>query len=313
MYGEVTLMELAPVIAIIAVVLVVQIITLVQIAAMRKEIRALKEIKVAPPAPSVDRFEKKGGDFRRHEKRPYPDQRPRPSSQNQPTAPAVTPPAAAATANPVETSLRDINLRLKNAERDQDFARKKIQENLGDRDQNNRGHDRGNDRNRDGGDRNRGGRDGGRDGSRDRNRNPRRDNWQDRNSRPAPQPMQQPATVSSAPNTGDEPASTFERTPPVFNAPVTNTPVEQMAPVSSVASSPAPVVVAIPPVQDSAPADFSGSDEGFEHGRKVFVKRRSLRDEGSENTETASADMQASSKESDVSENTEIQFGRRKG
>jgi hypothetical protein len=305
-------------IAIIAIVLVLQVITLVQIAGLRKALRELKEIKAAPapvPAPSPDRFERKGGDFRRHEKRPYQDQRPRSQPQNQ--APAATPPAAAA--DPVETSLRDINLRLKNAERDQDFARKKIQENLGvDREQHPRGHDRsdrGNDRYRDSGDRNResadrGDRDrnrGGRDGSRDRNRNPRRDNWQDRNRQMPPQTQQTAAPV--APPVTGEP--TFERKEFVAAPqPSATAPVEQtapMTPVTSAAFSPAPL-----PAVDQAPADFSGTDEGLEHGRKVFVKRRPL------NGESEGPDTQASTKEeSPVSASegadAEIQFGRRKG
>jgi hypothetical protein len=75
LYGEVTLMELASILlmAIIAVVLLLQVIALVQIAGMRKALQEIKEIKApaaAPAAPAPERFERKGGDFRRHEKGP---------------------------------------------------------------------------------------------------------------------------------------------------------------------------------------------------------------------------------------------------
>lgn len=328
MYGEVTLMILVTLL-LTAVVLLLLVIALGQIAEIRKTVRDIKETKPAPvpapaPAPSIDRnnrFERKSGDFRRNEKRPYQDRPPRSQQQSAaPVAPASTPPVVAATpaADPVETSLRDINLRLKNAERDQESARKKIQENLGDRDHrgNDRGdrdrNDRGNDRNRDreGGDRDRnrgrdGSRDGGRDGNRDRNRGPRRDNWQDRN-RPS---SQQPSAPAVAQNTGDnQPA--FERKEfPAAPAPMV-VPVEQTMPPMSVAPqesfSPAPVVV------DQAPADYNSSDEGFEHGRKAIVKRRPLREEGNEGSSSSTSAMEETS--DDSSEGTaEIQFGRRKG
>jgi hypothetical protein len=66
------------------------------------------------------------------------------------------------TADPVEKSLRDINLKLKNAERDQEFARRKIQDNFS-KDNNRR-------------------RDGSKNG-RDQKRADRRSNWNDKNSR----------------------------------------------------------------------------------------------------------------------------------
>lgn len=290
-------------IAIIAVVLLLQVIALVQIAGMRKTIRELKETRTAPaPVPSNDRFERKGGDFRRHEKRPYQDQRPRPPAQH-PQAPATpaSPPAAAV--DPVETSLRDINLRLKNAERDQENARRKIQENLGgERDHHQRGQDRGDRyRDRDNGDRdrNRGGRDGNRDGRGDRNRNPRRDNWQPQGNRQAPLQTQQ-AAAPVVPAESDEPA--FER-----KEIVAVPPVEQMTPVSPVAQ--AEFVVAAP----AAPTEGGSGDEGFEHGRKVFVKRRPLSEDGSEVSDSPAMAKEKAAFDATEGAETEIQFGRRKG
>lgn len=307
MYGEVTLMDLVSIllIAIIAVVLLLQIIALAQIAPLRKAIRELKEIKAAPPspAPSADRFERKGGDFRRHEKRPFHDQRPRSAMQNQ--GPAAPHAPASPAVDPVETSLRDINLRLKNAERDQENARKKIQENLGDRDQHHRGHDRGNDRYRDSGDRNRGGRDG-----RDRNRNPRRDNWQDRNRQAPPQTQPQPYAAPVVPGADSEPAPAFERKEFVSVPPTAPSPVEQMTPPVSVAPA---VVAPTAPAPDQESAEFNAAGEGFEHGRKVFVKRRPLRDESGEGSETPVQAKEETSFEPSAEAETEIQFGRRKG
>lgn len=340
LYGEVTLMELASIllITIITVVLLLQVIALVQIAGMRKALQEIKETKTAPavapaaPAPSPERFERKGGDFRRHEKRPYQqDQRPRPQQQQQSQAPAPAAATPVAAVDPVETSLRDINLRLKNAERDQEFARKKIHENLGDRDQQYRSHDRndrdrsdrdrgdrsdrGGDRNRDGGDRE-GGRDrnrGSRDGNRDRNRGPRRDNWQPQGNR---SPSQQPALSAASPVQGDE-QPTFEKQPfaaaPSAAATFpTAESVETMIP--SISAVPEAAVFSPAPVQapNQAPDDYSGSDEGMEHGRKVLVKRRPLRDEDSEGSDQNSAKEEATAEPS-VSSGTEIQFGRRKG
>lgn len=87
--------------------------------------------------------------------------------------------------NPVEMSLRDVNQRLKNAEREQDNARRSIR---GDGD----GAD-GDGRDRDGRQqRGGGGRDGGRDGGRnDRDRGPRRDGGRDNRNRDGGRPDRQ--------------------------------------------------------------------------------------------------------------------------
>lgn len=139
--------------AIIAAVVVVilQIITLSLLRNTRKMVRELAEKK---PANSFHN-ERRDRDMRqnnRHTANNDNRNRPQPGNTNSSTA-AV---------DPVEKSLRDINLKLKNAERDQEFARKKVQDNFS-KDQNRR-------------------RDNGR-GGRDQRRGDRRSNWNDKNSR----------------------------------------------------------------------------------------------------------------------------------
>jgi hypothetical protein len=310
-------MDLFPIIALIvsAIAVLLQIITLILVAGMRKA-KSASDASTEVKAPqstqqttygqqgargaSGDRFEKRDQDFRRHEKRPYNDQRDRSRSSSPSASPAVAPAAAspAAPADPVERSLRDINMRLKNAERDQEFARRKLQENLGN-DRPPRGGREGGDRDyrsREGGDRDRGGRSGGdrefrspaqRDGGdRDRSRrggrdrNPRRDNWQDRSRSSAPQMEQAPGTSV----TNDE---------PVFENKDAALPIA--APETAVTFQPAPVQPA--PVQsqpepsggaDLTPSDFNADD--LQHGRKIIVKRRPLTgEEGGEEGSAAEA------------------------
>jgi hypothetical protein len=266
-------MELALMaITISIVVLVVQVVSLVLITGMRKSLKNLKEVRPLPSAVPSDRFEKRNPDFRRHEKRPYQDQRPQ-----QPAA--VTP------IDPVEKSLRDINLRLKSAERDQEFARRKIQENFsrGDRPRDRDDRDR-DDRNR------RGNRD------RDHHRNHRRDNWQDRNRSGAPQSQQQelqPAVSTPSAQPYGEPA------------------VEKKAFTPFTPSTPAPelqaTVQAVPETgqnQGLEAADFA-SDENLQHGRKIIVKRRTLNDEPAEASPGSVTDAPAPSPAPPPAENLE--------
>jgi hypothetical protein len=312
-YGEVILMDRASLaVIIVGVVLVLQIVSLVLIAGMRKAVRALKEVRVAPAAPA-ERFERKNNDFRRQEKRPFPDQRPRHQPQAQPAPQAA--PAPAIAVDPVEKSLRDINMRLKNAERDQEFARKKIQENFNRGDQ---------PRNRDGGgDRgdHRGGR-GGRDRHRGGGRDHRRDNWQDRNREPQ---SQQSFAETAAPSSNEQP--TFEKreyvpgTQPEMHVAPQYEP-QRPAPIME------PVAVSASTGPDIVPTDF-GSNENIEHGRKVMINRRPLKNETPESTGGA-PEAQASSPEvggavstpinadatstgSSEESTAEITFGRRKG
>jgi hypothetical protein len=263
LYGEVTLMELAFIAIIIAaIVLVLQIVSLAQIAGIRKSLQAPKDVRPAPPQQG-DRFEKRPPDFRRqdrHDRRPYPDQRPQ-----QQAAPASTP------IDPVEKSLRDINLRLKSAEREQESARRKIQDNFSGGDQ---------PRNRDDRDRNR--------GNRDRNyqRNPRRDNWQDRNRSGGIQ-QQQPAPSGLPQQQRTEPF--VEKKETVVPAPESPAPVQQSLPAAVQNTGDAGVSAGV--------SDFS-ADQNSQHGRNFIVKRRMLKDElpketGAESTSVEDAPIRA--------------------
>jgi hypothetical protein len=262
-YGEVKLMELAFIAIIIAaIVLLLQIVSLAQIAGIRKSMRIQRDSR-PPQIQHGDRFDKRNQDFRRHERRPFPDQQQRP------------PQAAATQIDPVEKSLRDLNLRLKSAEREQESARRKIQENFP-RGDHNRGRD---DRNRDGRDRDGRDRDGrdrdgrdrdGRDHRGNRDRNLRRDSWQDRN-RSGGFPQQPPQAVPQQPN---EPLVEKKETdlPPTE----IKTPVQQTGPATG---------------QDLGASDF-GSGENLEHGRKIIVKRRMLKDDVNAETSAESTSVE---------------------
>ena len=301
-------MSLALLSIITALVLVLQIITLVLIARTRKSISGLK---TAPPPipPAIDRDRPRGrdNDFRRHDRRPFHDQKQRPQPQPHPQqpSPAGTSPAAPADEG-IEKSLRDINLRLKNAERDQESARRRMQENMP-RDQQ-RFRD---DRNRDDRDRNRprGGRD-----RNDRfgNRDNRRGNWQDRQDqrrqdRPMPSTPQGVTTPTAAAVPVEDPV--FEVKNPLV-----------LEPTATVQAQETPLVAGD---QDQSSGDY-GSGEGLQHGRKIFVKRRPLStdessDAPSQNSGDSASPAQAAQprpeEETPVSgsdaANAEIKFGRR--
>jgi hypothetical protein len=236
-------MELAlTAIIIAAVVLLLQIVSLAQIAGIRRSMRMQRDSRPQQIQQSGDRFDKRSQDFRRHERRPFQEQRPQ------------QPAAAATHIDPVEKSLRDLNLRLKSAEREQESARRKIQENFPRGD-----HFRGRD-------------DRGRGGNRDRDRNSRRDNWQDRNrsggfqqQQPAPAAPQQP------------------RSEPVIEQKAVNIP----APESTV-----PVRQAVPQdAQETIISDFS-PDQNLQHGRKIIVKRRVLKEDVEAETSAESTSVE---------------------
>jgi len=235
-----------------AAVLLLQIVSMAQIAGIRKSLRTPREERPAAPQQHGDRFEKRNPDFRRHERhdrRPFPDQRPQ-----QPT-PAATP------IDPVEKSLRDINLRLKSAEREQESARRKIQDNFSNGDQ---------PRNRDDRDRTRGNRD------RDFHRNPRRDNWQDRNRSGGFQ-QQQPAPAGLPQQQENKPF--VEKNETGVPAPETPAPVQQSLPA------------AVQNTGDAGVSDFN-ADQNLQHGRKIIVKRRMLKDELPEETSAESTSVE---------------------
>jgi hypothetical protein len=290
-------MSLALLGIITALVLVLQIIILVLIAGTRKSIAGLKTApQPAQPAIERDRPPRRDNDFRRNDRRPFNDQKQRPQQQPQSQQQAPAGASQAPAEEGIEKSLRDINLRLKNAERDQEFARRRMQENLSRDPQRNRD-DRNRDRNRPHGGRDRNDRHG--------NRDHRRGNWHDRQMSPAPQGPAAP--LSAEPTPASEPL--FEAKAPVVLEPMISAPAQE-----------APVVAND---QDQSSADY-GSEEGLQHGRKIIVKRRPLSTEESsgeslQNNSDAASPVQAmpSGPEEETSFSgpdasaAEIKFGRR--
>jgi hypothetical protein len=287
------------IITISAVVLLLQFFIIVSLSGIRASIKALTETRSAHVAAPVaaERFDRNNP--RRHDRG---DRGPRPHHEHH-QRPAAAP--APVPVSPVETSLRDINMRLKTAERDQEFARKKLQENLGgdqprprDENRGNRDDNRGNRGDRGG--RDRGGRDrGGRDrGGRDRNFRrdgaPQNDRYQQQNRNVSPQsPVASQSSETTQPMTQPA-ASSFEP------APVAAAEARPYIPQS------APVVRQEPAAE--APSDYQTEGE-FGHGRKAMVKRRPLREEGAESS--VAPEVSPSVEASEPAE--EIQFGRRKG
>jgi hypothetical protein len=286
-------MEIAAIIVTVAVALL-QIITISLIRNTRKMVRELAE---KPVTPSINSGEKRDRDFRpnSNNRRPMQENRSRPQVSN-------TVNTTVTAADPVEKSLRDINLKLKNAERDQEFARKKVQDSSFSKDpsrrrENVRGGNR--DHRRDGreGRDNRDSRDSreGREG-----RDNRRGNWNDRNTRRDSSPTQ---PISQDPLTFVEKEE--------FNTVVEQTTQD----VSTVATAETPELV---------PNDF-GSDESMQHGRRRTSKNRyngeDSQSEGNseENTEKVSdSSLKSTSQENsenadsqDKSTDAEIRFGRR--
>jgi hypothetical protein len=272
------------IVAILATLLVavLQIITLSVLKSTTKKVDELSAQRSNPAQNDRDRNNR---DFRQHQnnKRPIADLKQKPQNQQ-----AATPPASV---EQVEKSLRDINLKLKNAERDQENARKKIQTNFS-KDSNFKKHD-----NREGGSRN----------SRDNRRGDRRggNQWQDRNNR---RDSGNPADFnkSSEQSVNTENGSGVEENPMVNQINATDAAVMQPATQTAV-----------------EPMDFT-NDDSLQHGRKVSVKRRMLKEEDSviessdsENSgntaaqETGSSSVESVENQQDASADSEIKFGRR--
>lgn len=274
-------MELLAIIATLVVV-VLQIITVALTIKTRKMVRELSNKQPASSFPH-DKQERRDRDFRQN-RRPGQDSRPK-----QPQAQSANGNNAA---DPVEKSLRDINLKLKNAERDQEFARRKIQENFPkDHPQNNRRRDfRDNRDSRDGNGDRRGGRDHRRGGN-DRPRGP----WQDRNNhKEHVQQQQQPS----------------EALPEELNT--TAAAAEAILPVSVPSTEPQVVMepetqVTTPVNQDLVPSDFGTED--LQHGRKIMVKRRLLKEEEAQEGETGAVETEAQAEDSSQNETDQQQQG----
>jgi hypothetical protein len=301
-------MEYATSIAVTAAVVVIllQVIIIALILNAKKKLIALiKEQKPSAPSFNQERNERRDRDFRR-DRRPQEQRPPRPQ-QAPVTNTTTAPQAAAASADPMEKSLRDINLRLKNAERDQEFARRKMQESFP------RDRDRRDDRPR-GGNRDRG-RDNHRRDNRDfRDRDNRRErgNWQERNNNspsPAPQvqePREEASFEVAAVKTAQQQAPEMKMAPAAMPS----------TPVTPVTATPA-----TPPTPETPEVinDLGVSEDNLQHGRKFTVKRRMLKEEGQESgevtredasTETPGNEQPKSEGESEIS-TTEVKFGRR--
>jgi len=236
-------MESQQIIVMLAAVLILQLITILIITGKKKQGRGSVETR----RPNAEfRSEKKDSDPRRGNtgnKKPGENRigGNRPQQQNKP--PQSQPSGAI---DPMEKSLRDINLRLKNAEREQENARKKFQEggsgsgNAGsgrDNRESRPPHQRGERGNRSGG------------GHRDFNRDQRRDNRPEKPYR------------AEQENTG-------------FSAPATVTATESEQPVIA------------PTTPDFAVNDTGVSEDQLQHGRKFTAKRRQLPSDIAPETET---------------------------
>jgi uncharacterized protein YxeA len=110
---------------ILATVIIVVILQIVILSNQKKNMKLIKELIAQKSRSNHERErsrDRKDSNHRQYRKNQY-DSRSK-SSSNQ-MAPA------SGSVDNVEKSLRDINLKLKNVERDQEVARRKIQENIG--------------------------------------------------------------------------------------------------------------------------------------------------------------------------------------
>lgn len=281
-------MTIVAILLVTLLVVILQIITLSVLKSTNKKVDELAAQKSNSGSNDRDRRDR---DFRQQQnnRRPAPDTKPKTQTQ-----PAATAPQTGSSVEQVEKSLRDINLKLKNAERDQENARKNIQSNYQpkDRDPNFKRRD-----NRDGG--NRGGRD-------RQDRSDRRDrrggnNWQDRNNR---------NSGSSGDFNKSSDQAAIEKP---FNA-EENQMVSQLNADATITPASTP---------SAEPMDFAGED-ALQHGRKVAVKRRMLKEEdsviestGTESSasepsqESSSSASEGSSSGEQIGSDSDIKFGRR--
>jgi len=288
-------MDLNVITAIAAVVIVI--LQIIILANQKKNATLIREfIAEKPKAPQSDRErsnERRDGNFNKNRRGGAPQHGPRPAQ-----AQTSTPPAA--TVDSVEKSLRDINLKLKNAERDQDVARRKIGTDVVSKDGQPQRQRSGRDGNRDG-NRDRDGRDsrGGRSGN-NRDRNGRGNNFRNRSESDR-------GTEARSQEYPDTEADSDVR----LNMDV----VENTAEVAQ-ASAPAYASVAAPVTAPAALPDLNPTDftaDASEHGRKFGVKRRVLQEEGSPegNRSDSEGSTQESSAEAGNQSDAEISFGRR--
>jgi hypothetical protein len=207
----------------------------------------------------------------------------------------------------VDTSLRDINLRLKNAERSQENERKRLSGNFS---RDNRGNDHGDRDNRD----NRGGR-GDHRGNRGDNRGGGRGDYRGHN---------RPNNDRGGQYQGDRQEGNDQR-PPSFEAPVSPMAAPAIPNIAApVFEQQQPVLAPVP--QSIAPAtaatENSAHDNNQElfHGRKNTVTRhippsaeQSNGQAGSENTPPQNSADNSANQSTDAPDNSNIIFGRRRG
>jgi len=217
-----------------AITLVLQIVSIALIVDTRKKLKNEPELE-RPAAPEVSEVKKQREAENRFARKPQQELRNRPA------------PAQPQNVDQVERSLRDINLRLKNAERDQEKERKRIKDAIAPSGQGPRKFDQQKPRERDEGFR--------------RNDRPRHDFHQNRNS-DAPRQQRDDRNI---------PRNSFEVKDP---APAPQPPVVAAKPIPP--APPAPAVHVSPePVFETAAASME-QKENLQHGRKVMVKRRIL-------------------------------------
>ena len=270
-----------------AITVVLQIVLIALVIDTRKKLKRepAPEPSARPETPEVRKPREPENRFNR---RPQQEQRNRPA------------PVQPQNVEQVERSLRDINLRLKNAERDQEKERKRIKDSIGAPGQRKFDHQK--PRERDEGYR--------------RNDRQRHDFHHPRTSDSQRQPREDRAGVRNS----------FEIKDPVPQSPAP-APEAQQPPVSPIA---APILVTQPPSPEPVmEVTEAGAEqkENLQHGRKVMVKRRVLNleeesaairtDASSDSAEPKAASAAPQTRESDAgpgeeqsSEGTPIQFGR---
>ncbi|MDR0306775.1 MAG: hypothetical protein LBI42_08050 [Chitinispirillales bacterium] len=266
----------------LAAVVILQIITITLIRGNKKHKRNNYEFRHSRPSGSENKTERKENDFRRsggNNRKFQPESR-----NNRQQTPSSQQHGSQVTIDPVEKSLRDINLKLKNAEREQENARKKIQGDYPAKDSRHgqrpaeRSGNNGNKRNKG-------------EHRRDFNREGRRDNWQEKHNRGD---SEIPAAAPESEN-----IKQLQQLEP-------GQPAQQFAvqePINVIGST------------DTILDDKTISEGELEHGRKFIAKRRQLHENGSESFETNSVSAGEGNQEQEAApqseEGAEIKFGRR--
>ncbi|HAJ79244.1 MAG TPA: hypothetical protein DCO75_05690, partial [Fibrobacteres bacterium] len=243
-----------------ALVLVFQIVLIALVVDTRKKINKNEPEEKIAPADMQDMRKPKEID-NRFNKRPANEHRNRPPVQAQQNV------------DHVERSLRDINLRLKNAEKDQEKERKRIKDAIGPSDsQNPLGHkkiDHPKPRNNN-------------EGFRRNDRPPRHDYNQNRNS----DPQRNRGEKVNNRNTEVSESQPFLATQPVIQQ---VTPAMVKIPMVTSPLPPAPVQAVVEPVITPAADVAVVMNENLQHGRKVMVKRRVLNLEEENQNESGDA------------------------